>query len=314
MFILALPLLLMIAVNSGLLNEIKTDWITIPLIPEYQGSDLSLSHFAVSIPQMGKIFTTDGEPQTAMADFGTIFYMSIPLFVAGVFALVRDTVRMFVKKLFCPQSVVLCALVACFFGVGLKNAVYIHIAIGVYSCVLFAVAMGLREVYRAFAPGMYVLLTMMSVMLVLFCGEYFNHLNIPGKSLPYTQNNAIEALKYARELKPDAFVYFTSMWSDYGARVSYIYPLLSDLEDPYVFNQTKSIQNGAVCYGRYSCYLPAILKEDGSIIWEIYPDSVYVLCTDYATETTYAVFDKLEEEGFTLYDGLPPYRIYYYED
>lgn len=82
--LLASPLLLMVAFNSGLVTPFPTPGFSIPILPEYRGSELSLVHAAENLGLFRILFSHDFLAYNGFAAYGTLYYLSVPFFLAGI--------------------------------------------------------------------------------------------------------------------------------------------------------------------------------------------------------------------------------------
>lgn len=82
--LLAAPLLLMVAFNSGLVTPFPTPGFSIPILPEYRGSELSLVHAAENLGLFRILFSHDFLAYNGFAAYGTLYYLSVPFFLAGI--------------------------------------------------------------------------------------------------------------------------------------------------------------------------------------------------------------------------------------
>lgn len=95
--VLAVPLILFVAVNMGLLAEIKTPFISIPKMPSFRSGDYSqdvktqMSHLYETIMML--IHQEDGRKLNSIGEIGIYYKISIVPFVIGVCAFVCDLFR-----------------------------------------------------------------------------------------------------------------------------------------------------------------------------------------------------------------------------
>lgn len=82
--LLASPLLLMIAFNSGIITPFPTPGFSIPILPEYRGSELSLMHLPENLNLFHTLFFHDFLSYNGFASYGTLYYLSVPFFLAGL--------------------------------------------------------------------------------------------------------------------------------------------------------------------------------------------------------------------------------------
>ena len=82
---LAAPLILMIIINAFQLPEIATVHITIPRLPEYRGSEISLQNILHNIPAvLQSYFFKDDRAYNAVDNYFIMYVVSIPFILLGI--------------------------------------------------------------------------------------------------------------------------------------------------------------------------------------------------------------------------------------
>ena len=92
--ILAVPLILVLLVNNGVINEIVS-FISIPKFISYRGSELSLSNIINNLPYFYNLLTNDALPMSeynSLPVFFTMYFLSIPLVVLGCILTFKDVI------------------------------------------------------------------------------------------------------------------------------------------------------------------------------------------------------------------------------
>lgn len=140
-FLFSIPLLLMIAINSGIIPEIKS-FITIPKLPLYRGSEISLSHIPDNIYILNSMLSFDNRDMfveqldyNALPNFGTIYYFSIPFFIIGVIVSLIKLCHSIKERKFDANvifmiwfiSVLICAFLIYVPNINRINAIYVPI-------------------------------------------------------------------------------------------------------------------------------------------------------------------------------------------
>ena len=97
LILLSIPLILMILVNNSIIKEIK--WIiTIPKLPSYRGSEISLLNIFLNfriffaILSFDKIFGGENLLYNSIPYFGTLYYISIPFIIVGISLCIEKTI------------------------------------------------------------------------------------------------------------------------------------------------------------------------------------------------------------------------------
>jgi 4-amino-4-deoxy-L-arabinose transferase-like glycosyltransferase len=93
--ILALPLLLFLAVNKGIIGEIKTPFISIPKIAFFRASKLSIKNIIPNIRALIRIFVkqNDDRLRDVIPYFGINYLFSLPLAVYGGCIMTKNVIR-----------------------------------------------------------------------------------------------------------------------------------------------------------------------------------------------------------------------------
>ena len=92
--ILAVPLILVLLVNNGVINEIVS-FISIPKFISYRGSELSFSNIINNLPYFYNLLTNDSFPMSeynSLPIFFTMYFLSIPLVVFGCILTFKDVI------------------------------------------------------------------------------------------------------------------------------------------------------------------------------------------------------------------------------
>ena len=81
----AIPLILMILINNNLINEIKTNYITIPKLPLYRQGEVSIGNIKENLFSIWGILYSDKLPYNALPYFGTVYVFSFALLLGGIY-------------------------------------------------------------------------------------------------------------------------------------------------------------------------------------------------------------------------------------
>lgn len=146
MIIVSIPLIAMTIINVFDLPTIKTSFFTIYRLQNERAEELSI----ISIPKniftvLKMVFTTDGTPFDAAEKFGTIYYLSIPIFVIGLFYCI---LRVILSK---SDRNEINTLMLTFFGIELllgasKSNVAIYNLNAIYLPVLYFIIYGFTAI------------------------------------------------------------------------------------------------------------------------------------------------------------------------
>lgn len=202
-FILSMPLILMICVNNGLIDEIK-GIITIPKLPYYRGNELSINNIGNNLYIVKSILTYDNPEffgtaleYNALPQFGTIYYMSIPLFIIGLINTLSK-IKTLIKKYSLDMimlawliSVLLCQLLIDYPNINKSNAIYVPIA--------YFITKGIEYLMKHIKYFLWIVICLISLNTVNFLIYYNNNYNNDHMYQYMFATNYIDALKYANE-------------------------------------------------------------------------------------------------------------------
>lgn len=234
-FILAIPLILMILINNGYIEEIK-GIITIPKLYNYRSSEIGLPKFE-NIHILYAIFSYDyvlnyGEKlvYNATPYFGTIYYLSIPFALLGLYICLNNCKKNIKNKkinkdiimLFWFISVLLCMFIIDKPNINKANAIFIPL--------IYFIMLGINK-YRN--KKIFIIIIFMYMFSFLLFNEfYFNKYNDKYRIQNYFATDYLDALEYTYNQDVERVYVYPKVASQ-----SYIYPLLHYQVSPYEFNK-----------------------------------------------------------------------------
>ena len=194
-FILALPLMLMLLVNNGVIGEIK-NFITIPKLANFRGTEIDFDNIEKNLNFFDKMVTNDGLVYNALSEFGTIYKFSIFLAVFGIFIEINNLVKNIKTKeftintlmLFLYTSVMLCMLIIKGPNINKANAAYIPL--------LFFTCVTLKTIYKNYTIFFDIMIILFVVNFIRFQDFYFNIYEIEYRNQIYFEQDLIEAIDY----------------------------------------------------------------------------------------------------------------------
>lgn len=111
--IMAMPLILMLLINSRGLGTVSIGCFTIPALPEYRGGDITFSHFLLSpIPMLKSMFFNDYLGYSAYDGFYTLYIISLPFALVGLVTCAVRSVCALRERRFDVQALILCFFLA----------------------------------------------------------------------------------------------------------------------------------------------------------------------------------------------------------
>ncbi|MDE7415192.1 MAG: glycosyltransferase family 39 protein [Lachnospiraceae bacterium] len=205
LFLLAVPLLLFVAVNIGLLPELKTQYISIPRLVQFRGDELSGTHILSNIKDFVRIYLKqyDYNLMNAIPVFGLYYLFSMPFMLLGAYDIMRAVWCNRKQKKFGYEIFLLIWFSICTV-IGLLRSMSIYRANCMNLAVLFLVIRGSAYAGQLFR-GSWIRKGIPALYIVSFClfeGYYFTSYRDTIKDLQLA--GADEALIYAVAMKKDS--------------------------------------------------------------------------------------------------------------
>lgn len=274
-FILALPLILMILVNNGIIDEIN--WIiTIPKLPEYRGTEINFKGILDNIKSIKKLFTFDDLSYNAINKFGTLYYFAIPITVIGIIIEVYKCFKNIKNKEFKINtgififfiSVLISLLLIENLNINKGNAIFFPLIFFQFSTIKFLYEkMNKKIFYVCFC----IITIMYAINFIKFVDYYFNQYGLEYQYQVYFENdltNAIAIVNNREELKDRKVNILTT------AEKPYIYTLLVNQPSPYDFDKMKNKDNewGKYVFNRQEIdnNMVYIIKDYGDFAHKLY--------------------------------------------
>lgn len=251
--LLALPLILMLLVNNGIIDEIRTEYISIPKLPVYRGANVSFANIIKNLEFSQnnifyKIFFTDGMRYNAIPRFGTVYPFSIPFIVSGVLSCLNSTRRDIKNKYFSLDILMnlmfLCSILTSL----LIEDININRACEIFFPLIYFLILGIFKTVKNSKKTAWLTAAVYSILFLFFSGYYYSdrfqndiRKNLVFNSIDdYTQ--AIDFVHKIKTAKTDKIYVI-------GRSEAYIYTLLAhnttpyEISDPYTMSESLSIGN-----------------------------------------------------------------------
>lgn len=285
--ILALPLILLQLVNMGFINEIRWTYLSIPQLDMYRGSEITLANVGDNLYLLKNLLTYDWLPYTALPEFGTLYYITIPFVLAGIIISVKECCRHIKAREYHAQDMMVFLFFCILCLAMVLDRPTISRALAIYFNLMIFAVVGLRAFYHRLRDGMPVVLALYALTFVLWCGFYFYV--YPDKYYPQLLFDDCE-YGYAIE-------YFDREY-DYSDRRVYI-----DAESTFnveletlLFTQTSTFEyeRKEERVNEYYLYLPEEFDEDG--VYIVHEDSPFL--------------PQLAQKGYELEDSAHGFGLY----
>lgn len=231
MFILALPLMLMILINNGYINEIRS-FITIPKLPEYRGAEVSLLNIKNNIRFIKIMFTNDELTYNAIPEFGTVYNFSIILIIIGGLIELKNLVINIKNKKFdittvmflLVSTVMICVMITSNPNINKANAIYIPM--------MFLIVSTMKLIYEKQKIIFGMIIALFIIFFIRFEVFYFGNLEKIYGTEQYFEKDYLEALEYVNKEYEGREVHVLTSTAE-----PYIYTLLLNKISPEEFNE-----------------------------------------------------------------------------
>lgn len=198
LFLLAVPLLLFVAVNIGLLPELKTSYISIPKLVRFRGDELSVAHVLANLRDLLRLYIKqdDYNLMSVIPVFGLYYLYSIPFVIIGTYDVIRTVwlngkQKRFGYEIFLLIWVIICTVI------GLLRSMSMHRANCMNLAMLFLLIRGSYFIGQTFRKS-WIQKAIPALYLVSFClfeSYYFTAYQDTIKEMQLA--GAEEALTYA---------------------------------------------------------------------------------------------------------------------
>lgn len=278
LLLLALPLLLFVAVNFGLTEEIVTPFFSIPRLPYLRAGELSLTGMGKNLRRLFTLLfrQTDGLIWNSPGRFGLLYHLSTPFALLGLaLALVRAARA---GRRFCPETLLLFQLLAGLLP-GALTAVNVNRVNVVFLPLLMLAALGLSwlcaKLGRFALPG-----AVLAYAAAFLCFQVWYAADYPRLSGPSFHAGLFQAVD---ALEGEEKVYVSE---------SVLYPelLFAEKTDPEEFRATIEYLPYPAGYWRAASFGRWRFGFDPAA-----PDPAAAYLIDTGTD-----LDAFREAGFTL--------------
>jgi len=279
--LLALPLLLFLLVNAGVLEEIRLPFLSIPKLVSMRASEVSLEGIPEKLRRLWHIMKmqTDEQPWNGTSEFGIYYMGGLSFFVLGLFYCVKTTLEHWFRKEYAPEYFLLVQV-----GAGLLLGALIYANINrvniLFIPMIILAALGVCYLCRLIDIRYLVLPALFySALFVCFVHYYFTEYS---RQMDYFFCRGVE------EAVEEAVTYDGPIYYSRGLEHSRILlfarePVMEFIDTVEYFNYPSSYLE-AKSFGRFSCEFDPLVPDK---------DATYVLSQNVDLET-------FRREGFLL--------------
>lgn len=274
LFLAAIPLLLMLAVNSGYIEEIKMPFFSVPRFPLYRAGEVNFRNILQNLKFTENnffynLFVNDHCVYNIIPKFGSLYYPSIPLLVYGLILCLRKSISEVRQKRYSfDLLMVLFFFVVLFVGLMFER-MNANRGCAVYIPLIYFLTIGFLEILKKSKPAAAILSVVFLGLFLSFCKYYFTDFanDIRGDSMFASMRDIENAQVFAESLDTDETIYVLDSVQPY------IFTLLSKGISPYEFDVQKVLSNDyfVKILGRYRFRLDAVMPECIYIVNSQYP-------------------------------------------
>ena len=302
LFLFALPLILMLLINYGFIDEIRTRFFSIPKISDFRGGEIGV-HNIISNLRFDKsnifyrLFADDGHFYNVIPKFGTMYYFGIPILIYGFLLVLKKSIKTVKQNDVSFELIIIVLFFVEFLISLLLEGTNVNKMNGIYFPLIFFLVMGIHSIAEKSRVVFAVLGVIYLICFVMFANYYFTDFSkdMSGDVLFTSIEDFSNALTFAESVsEKDKLIYILDplerSWS-------YVYVLLAKQIDPYTFNKTMEVAyDGYIkIVGKYRFRLDAYM-----------PDHVYIFLSENLIPGNideYGFFEKRFGKLIVFYPG-----------
>lgn len=178
LFFIALPLLLFLLINNGIIPEIRTGKFSIPKLLEYRGGEISLQNIKVSIYNFFKLLITQNDQLiwNSTPRFGMYYKFSILFVIIGLCSIAKTAIINIKNRTYNPitfifLNIIVCILFACLISnINVNKINMIHIPL-IICCIQGIICLSSLLKRHAYLYG---IVFIYAFSFIAFISYYFN--------------------------------------------------------------------------------------------------------------------------------------------
>ena len=296
--VMAMPLMLMLAINSHIIPYIELNFITIPILPFYRGGEIRLGTVADVVHSIYNLLVFDGWLYNSDKTFNTVYLISIPLVFVGVIKFLINFIKSIKNKTFDKSIIIFSYIISSIVLLIVVSGPCVNKLNVIYPLLAILAAVGMLEIFK---KSDILGLAVIGIYMIYFCAFSFSYF-VNANPMPLFSDNIEFAVDKVEKICPDKHVYICDNMMD----IKYEALALALQVDPHTYVKNKDVQK----IGNYQLKIPVYLDENENLCEEINDDCVYVLRKSNMTETFEYIRTKLDENNF-IKDSTTYYDIYY---
>ena len=249
LFILAIPLILNVLINMGVINEIHTRFFSIPKMESNRVSEISLANIFENLINLKNYLIGDNLPHNTISKYGPLYLFSIPLILLGIYICFKRFIVSLKTKNFCNYSYIFILFLAFIIGLCLVlDAKYLNKGNAVFIILVIFLACGLAFCLKRIKYS-YIILIFYLISFISFLHNYYfisyNALK-PSKEINYI-NALVDANKKDKDIYSINLNYlkWTNVWAGIGLKTA-----------PWYYREN------AECFDKICFYVPFENEKD----------------------------------------------------
>ena len=293
--ILGIPLLLEQLVNAGVIAEFSTGFMDFKRMDFYRGTEFSFKNIPQNLKDLWKLFSHDDQTYNARGLFGTVYYISIPFIVIGLFVCIKRIAQSLKNRHFDFSSVLMIYTIASLAVILVISDINVNKANNFYAALVMLTATGIAYLWNRKNAWAAVIIALYLVSFAAFGYYYF----MGGYNADITTDKT-GGLFQKRDLGEAA----RFLDNKYNGEKK-IWVIANDAEEWHIiiaaFCGTSPYEYAAPGYaeGNYEIGVPEELDLTGNCAYVIGKDLHHV--TDYLATEGFTVDDMMFEKYSVVY-------------
>jgi len=231
--VMALPLLMFLAVNWGIIEEIRLPFLSVPRMPMMRGNEVSFSNLYENTYRMVKTFLLQRDDMVwnASDEFGLYYHLSLPFMVIGGIVMLIRTAKSIANRQYDGSALILVWLAfgviqGCLIDGNVNRLNFLHFPL--ILCAIMGLAWTEKKLRGRWKKLSVCIASAYGISFMLFAGFYFTGFQ---KQIDSWYDTGLEpALKYAQSMTDEEI-----RVSD---KISYPKILFYGQIEPEVFRET----------------------------------------------------------------------------
>ena len=269
LLIIALPLILNVLVQCGIIGEFQTRFFTIKRMDRDGVGEISLSNVWTNLTNIGNYFINEPINNTRNI-YGTLYIFSIPLVILGFVLFAYNTFKCIKERIFSTEAYLFVVFICYFLTLlfVLYSTTILWRSNAIFLCYAIFLAYGLYFAGSHLKDVLKIVLLVYLISFISFMYYYFNIFN--SKENPSKEVHYVRALEDADKKEKEIYsinldvLQWTNVWAGLGLKTK-----------PWFYKEY------AECFDKICFFVPN----------ENYEDKIYIVLEERAT--------RLLDDGFT---------------